>query len=120
MNFLEMMHYAQYWYLVEKTDYGKDSSFAAKGSVAALLAFMTVTLLDIAGFKFYEYVNNYTRTAISIALPYLIVHFYSLKKETLENEENKQYLKKGKMYLDICTYFPILYIALKLIFKYSA
>jgi hypothetical protein len=119
MNFLAMMHYAQYSFLIKKRDYGENSSFAARCTVAGLFAFMMASVLDIIGFKFYLYVHGYLQSAIFIALPsYLIVHCFSLKKDALENEDNEQYLKKGKMYLDIFTYFPILYLILKLIFKY--
>jgi hypothetical protein len=120
MNFLGMMHYAQYWFLIEKRDYGEYSSFTAKCTVAGLFALMMGSLLDIIGFKFYLYVHSYSQSAIFIALPsYLIVHFFSLEKSALEDEENEQYLKTGKMYLDIFTYLPILYMMLKVIFKYS-
>jgi putative Mn2+ efflux pump MntP len=120
MNFIQMMHYAQYRFLLEKRNEGSLSSFAAKCTVAALFAFTLSTILDLIGVRYYLFITNYWQGALFIALPcYLVVNFFALKKEEIDDDKNELHLKQGKFYLNIFTFLPILYVVCKLIFSDS-
>ena len=110
MNVIQKMHYAQYHFLIEKRDFGEQSSTAAKATITGLLGVNLLTILHIINLDALFSRLSYWQLAIYIALPlYFIVNFFSLEQHQLENKDNEIYRAQGKLYLDIITYAPLVY-----------
>ena len=111
MNIIQMMHYAQYRFLIEKRDFGEQSSLAAKGTIASLMGGNLFTLIYMLGISSSILNLSYWQIALFFAFPiYFIVDFFSLKQNQLDDENNEEYRQKGKFYLDIITYTPLVYV----------